>query len=397
VKRAKGEGCLIRFPGCRFWYAQYERDGKRYRVSTRTEVRREALAVLRRLMGDSERGLPAITDVRKIHYSDLRAALLESYRNGGRKSLRTRADGTEYVIGTPQLDAFFNFPATTGPSVAAITPDTVREFIKTRQAEGAGNAIINRSLAALRRMFSLAIEDDRLARAPKIRLLREPAARTGFIELPKFRELLAALPEHLRPYILFVYNCGTRRGEAESVEWSQVDLERRFIRFEAEQTKTTEARVVPLPEELVALLEQVEPEKRSGRVFDITNIRKHWNRACAAVGLGKIIEVEGKPYDPRYVGLTIHDFRRSASRNLVTVTGLPERVAMRITGHKTRATFDRYHIVSTDDLTGAMERWQAAQQKLLSGSSNLRSGKSKNSLNYGESAGKSLMALSSRG
>jgi len=372
MKRRKGEGGLIKMAGCRFWYAQFQKDGRRVRVSTQTEVKARALAVLRRLMGDSERGLPAITDARKIHYSDLRNGILESYRTNGNRSLRARADGTDSIIGLPQLDAFFRFPDTPGPSVASITTDTAREFIKVRQAEGAGNAIINRSLAALRRMFTLAVEENKIATAPVIRLLKEPRARTGFVELPKFLELLAALPAYLQPYILFLYHCGARRGEAESVEWSQVDLQRRFIRFEAVQTKTEQARIIPIPKQLVAMLAAIEP--KTGRVFDVTNIRKEWTKACAQVGLGRIIPVEGKPYDPRYEGLTLHDFRRSAARNLVN-SGVPERVAMRITGHKTRSVFDRYHIVSTEDLSGAMERWEAVTEKLLSdgGSSNLPS------------------------
>jgi hypothetical protein len=56
---------------------------------------------------------------------------------------------------------------------------------------------------------------------------------------------------------------------------------------------------MPLPDALVRMLERIEP--REGTVFVATNLRKEWQKACAAAGLGTLTEVGGKP-DPRYTG-----------------------------------------------------------------------------------------------
>jgi hypothetical protein len=105
------------------------------------------------------------------------------------------------------------------------------------------------------------------------------------------------------------------------------------------------------------MLAEVSPKQ--GRVFTSTNLRKKWVKACQSAGLGHKIEVAGKKYDPRYKGLTLHDLRRSAVRNLVNA-GVPETVAMKISGHKTRSVFIRYAIVSTEDVRNAMQAVEAA-------------------------------------
>jgi hypothetical protein len=94
----------------------------------------------------------------------------------------TRADGSETVMGLPQLDAFAGFTTENpGPSAMSLNTDFARRFVETRRSQGVGTAVINRSLACLRRMLQLAFAEGKLSSVPVIRLLKEPLARRGFI------------------------------------------------------------------------------------------------------------------------------------------------------------------------------------------------------------------------
>lgn len=246
--------------------------------------------------------------------------------------------------------------------VGRVTTSMIRDFVAKSQEAGAANATTNRSLALLKRAFNLGRKatPPKVQRMPYIPMLKENNVRKGFFEDADYRALLRTLPGHLKPVLTMAYWTGCRRGEILTLEWRQVDLRNGVIRLDPGATKNDEPRVVPLVSELREML-ALQKAKRDeefpncSRVFfdelgePIVQLNKPWALACQAAGL---VDAAGKPTK------LLHDCRRTGVRNLVRA-GVPEKVCMAISGHKTRSIFDRYNIVSEADLMNAANRLQA--------------------------------------
>lgn len=150
------------------------------------------------------------------------------------------------------------------------------------------------------------------------------------------------------------------------MRWEDIDGD--LVRLPGPNAKNREARSIVAAGELRDVLAR-RREARSIKTADgavivpwvfhrhgapVKEFYKSWKTACKKAGIPSRL---------------FHDLRRTAIRNMVRA-GCPERVAMSISGHKTRSVFDRYNIVNEQDLREAMQRvneyHEATRQKIVS-------------------------------
>jgi integrase len=239
-----------------------------------------------------------------------------------------------------------------------VTTSRIKKLIEKRKGQGFSNASINRELAALKRSFHLAARctPPKVALVPYIPMLKENNTRKGFVEYEEFVALRDALPYYLKPVLTFGYFTGWRRGEILNLRWNQVNLKEGIVRLEPGETKNDEGRTLYMEPELWDMMKDLHKNRRNVSINQeldcqqvfllngnaLSDFRKSWKSACEKI---------------KRPGLLFHDLRRSGIRNMVRA-GIPERVCMMISGHKTRSVFDRYNIVSQDDLKEAARKRQ---------------------------------------
>lgn len=324
----------------KIWWIKYHKRGEAFYESSQSDKKMVATKLLAKREGEIAEGkIPGIT-FEKVKYDDLSADFLTDYRINQKKSMERAG------ISAAHLKKFFG-----GFRVPEITTSKIKEYIEKRMEAGASNSTINRELAALKRMLSLGAKctPPKVDRIPHIPMLKENNVRKGFFEHAEFIAVRDALPSYLKPLVTFGYKTGWRKSEVTDLQWSQVDLENGIVCLNPGETKNDQARTVYLDSELKGLFDTLwkarkKSETISPYVFPnetgkcrIKDFRGSWDTACTEAKIGKRL---------------FHDFRRTAVRNMVRA-GIPERVAMMISGHQTRSVFERYNIVDAEDLKKA--------------------------------------------
>ena len=308
---------------------------------------------LRAKLAAQDRGEPVGSDVERTTFADLAALIEADYVSNARDSLPRLKQSLAH------LRKWFG-----DDRAPDITDGRVELYKAGRLKEGAKPATVNRELAALKRMFSLARK--RVPFPPTITMLAERNVRRGFFEEAQFRAVLSKLPDYARPAAEVAYVTGWRLpSEVLTREWRHVDFVAGWLRLEPGEAKAERPRLFPLDPQLRPILEALRARTvalerehgrvipwvfyrvtRAGRVRRLGSFYKVWHAACRAAGLP---------------GRIPHDFRRTALRNL-TRASVSLLVAMELVGWASFAMVKRYGITDEQLLREAAAKLGAVSR-----------------------------------
>jgi integrase len=345
-----GNGRIFRRPRSPYWWISYYLRGEEYRESSHSTDNKEAGRFLKhrlREVGADRLGCKSFVGPsgERVRVAQLLEALEADYR------LREVKAWPQFLSHLrPIRQAFGNRRA------LEISEEMIDRYISDRRAAGKAVATVNRETGLLAQAFGLARRRKLLSSGPTFRRLSEAGnTRQGFFSDGDFKALLQFLPDYLLDFTRFAYLSAWRKGEIASLAWTTVDREGRMIHLRPQDCKNGEGRSIPLEGQLWAIIERrwkARPvtlpnglTQLAGHVFHrngspVGDFRQAWASACEHAG------VSGKLF---------HDLRRTSIRNMLR-GGTSEVVAMQISGHRTRAVFDRYNITSEKDLRDAVRK-----------------------------------------
>ncbi|HEV2201735.1 MAG TPA: site-specific integrase [Bryobacteraceae bacterium] len=318
---------------------KYYANGKPVTLPADTEDHDEAVTFLRRKMADAAE--QRITDLpERVTMNQLFDLLLEWYRVRERRTtydlecLIRRADDERQKPGA--LRAWFG-----KMKAQAVTSAAIARYVAARRSEEPrpANGTINRALAYVRRAMKLGAQQDPplVLRVPHFDMLPAAEPREGTLPHEKYKAVRDLLPSYARVALVISYHTGARRGEITKIRKEKIDFNAGRINLPGRTTKNKRPRFLPIygdmAVEIQLAIDGGKPEcplliQRDGK--PVQDWEKAWATACEATGVK---------------GTLFHDLRRTALTNMIEA-GLSEKEAMEISGHRTRAVFDRYHIVS---------------------------------------------------
>jgi excisionase family DNA binding protein len=325
------------------WYLDYrDAAGKRVqRVEDGASSREEAEAALRKaVLAEFARVPGASRRKGRIMFNDFSLIFVDDYAKNVKRSWRL----DKYRLGI--LEPFFK-----DIYLDEVTPLLVQKCLAWRLKSGNSKSTVNRYLALLKKMFSLAIEEGFLETNPAAKIKKsseKDCLKERILTEDEEARLKNASYAVLRSVICVALNTGMRHGEILNLKWDQVDLEAQTLRVK--KTKSGRPRTIPLNPPLLEELRKLRSQNGHGPYLfpnpdtgkPLRSMKTSFGAACRRAGI---------------TGLRFHDLRHTFGSRLVQ-KGVDIETVRSLLGHSSIAVTQRY-VHSTD------ERRKSAVDKLV--------------------------------
>jgi integrase len=245
--------------------------------------------------------------------------------------------------------------------VPAKISNGVHNFVQDAKAGGAGPVPINRCLGRLRATMNYAVEmweqEIRIISWRKM-MQEEAGVREIYLSPEEARRLMELLPNHIALAFAFSLYTGVRLDELETLAWERIDFERAaatvITKGRGQKIKT---RTAWLSQKALRILSKLlAGSTETGPVFDLTNRRKHWEAARAAIGRPDV---------------TWHDLRGMTATWSRQFAGADMRLISATLGHSDTKVTERYARVIDREIVTMLDKLpdispQSQEQKQLS-------------------------------
>lgn len=320
------------------WYFDFSFRGKRYiRLGGSTkQAAKDAMVRLRvDLLNKPESDGRYPIEAEDPIFPDFAEEFLELYAKAKKRSWQR----DEYSIA--RLSAFFGRRHLSQISLLLI------EKYKLERKANVSTATINRELACLKTILSVAIDWNKLVASfplKKIELTKENNTRTRVLSPVEEMALMAETAPHLLPMITLALNTGMRHGEILKLRREHINFTTRMITIPAENSKSKKPRQVPMNEVSLDLIRKLAPATgfifRNSSEAPYKNIGGGFTAACLRA---KVIDC------------TFHDLRHTFGTRFIEAGGNVVLLS-KILGHSTISlTYNRYCHPSNDAMLAAVE------------------------------------------
>lgn len=328
---------LTKIKASPYWYVRFKNPdpkGKPVIVSLSTEStnRRQALARGRELE------LECIEDYKKKDANAPRTSkqVVEEYWE---TEASTRKASVSHIF--PHLDRIDRFLGDKLYHEVSIAD--VARFADKMKADGFSPSTVNRALSVWRRMHNVAFK----VRLYQVKLIPwrevrkdEPSARDAHLTEDQIRTIFAAMPTNAREIAMFGLLVGLRKSQVLTLAWDRVDLDHATVTVYRKHRKALARHTIPIHEAALRLLERRRAASSGNEVFEITNFRKHWEKAVSDAGLKGVVR--------------FHDLRHAFATMAAQTT--PLHILQEMLGHSTIGMTSRYAHARSGDMRAALKR-----------------------------------------